>query len=173
MKIKIIAAVLLVLCLCGCACNPGGAVTSGTDLSGSDINSEDVTERWEVSENDADYLAAMKERVAWALEALTELEERQEEFSEYGRAERLERSREFGEMKNELQGWCDAALAYPQDKVSSDLARNVYAKTAAFAGLLSDYLDIYPQIAVGEISGDEEKNALVDSAIELYMLLWG
>lgn len=172
MKIKIIGAILLVLCLCGCACNPGGSITSGSDVSDPNETIENISENWTVSPDDTTYLSAMKLRVEWVLTRVTELDERMDEFSEYGRADRLERAREYREIRDELKGWCSAAQSYPEDKLTSDLAKNVYAKTIAFAQQLSDYLDVYPQIAVGDISGDEAKNSLVDAAIELYGLLW-
>lgn len=172
MKIRIIAALVLALFLCGCSCNTSGNVDSGSDaFSHTDIVA-DPTERWAVSADDTEYLSEMKFRVSWAFIVLVELDSRSEEFAEYGSSERLERSSDYRELKDDLKSWCSAALSYPEDSLSSDLAKNVYDKTNIFAEILSDYMDIYSQIAVGEISGEEKKNELVDAATVLYALLW-
>jgi len=164
----ILALGLLVLMLCGC---DGSQSVSDSDASG--VIEKPVV--WELAENDDEYMEMMRLKLNEYINCMTAVSSMERRLSVIESAEKIAADEEFAAVTGQLYDWCEGALGYPAENLSSADAKTVCQQMCELAGATTVYLDNLPAMLdgtyTGELSAADYQNSIVDNALAIYELL--
>jgi len=168
---KIIALFVSVcLLLVFCACSGSG------DVSGSDApDVVEIPEEWDLAASDDEYLAMMQEKVNEYIICMTSLSSMEKRLALLGDEQKIADDVQFCEVTDQLYDWCEGALGYPEEMLINDSAKSVCMQIQELAGATVIYLDNLPAMLAGtytgELSADDYKNSIADSAVAVFEML--
>ncbi len=145
-----------------------GMILSGSDAPG---------HLWEAQPDDEAYIELLRVQLASVSEQFASLNALDTALAPYTDPQRVRDNDRFRKLTEEMLQWCDAAEGYDASLLTGDNAHACNMLSVRLAGDLRRYIDEYPLLITGAISGadvlekSDHLNAIMGDIVELYAAL--
>ncbi len=164
------ALLMLALLLCGCS---GETAVSDSDAPERD----EIPVVWEQLPDEESYLEMMSKKLNEYIRCITTLSTMERRLTVLADEEKIAADEQYAAIAEQLGDWCEGARSYPADTLINDRAKAVCLQMAELAGATEDYLEVLPSMLAGtyegELTHDDYRNSLTDSAVYIFGLLNG